>query len=97
MPINLDFIGVGILLFLIMSVQLLSFVRTVRAIKSHAASLLVSRDNAIQSGDYSLHYEKAHAILLALQKERLISLRQTLWGRLAAKLFSDKFYEIPNK
>ena len=94
MPIHLDFIGVGVLLLLVVSVQVLSHMRTVRAIKTHAQSLRMSHDQAIQSGDHSVHYEKAHIILLALQKEKLNSLQQTIIGRLCAAIVSDTFYEI---
>lgn len=97
MSIHFDLIGVGLLLTLVVGVQVLSHVRTVHAIKTHARSLLLSRDEAIQSGDYSVHYEEAHIVLLALQKEKLLSLQKTIAGRICASLLSERYYEIQNQ
>lgn len=95
MPDHIDIIGVIVLGGFILGVQLLTVIRTVKSIKSHAHTLLQLRDDAVQNGKYSIHYDKAHRLMYELQKEKLASVRHTFLGSLVAKVLTDSFYEIP--
>jgi len=94
MPFHIDFIGVIILLTLIVGTQIIVNVRTVLTIKYYARTLMKKREVAMQTGEYSLHYEQAHQIMYGLQKDRLMSVRKTIWGKIILIFLSAKFYEI---
>lgn len=95
MPFHIDLIGVAILLILIASVQVITVIRTVRSIKYHALLLLKEREEAIQKGEYSVHYAQAHDSMYGLQKDRLELITKTFWGKIISKILTNKFYEIP--
>lgn len=95
MPFHIDLIGVAILLILIASVQVITVIRTVRSIKYHAHFLLKEREEAMQNGEYSVHYEKAHQIMYGLQRDRLEHIRKSFWGKILSTIVTIKFYEIP--
>ena len=95
MPFHIDLIGVAILLILIASVQVITVIRTVRSIKYHALLLMKEREEAIQKGEYSVHYAQAHDSMYGLQKDRLELIAKSFWGKIISKILTNKFYEIP--
>ncbi|MBP6994039.1 hypothetical protein KBB12_02250 [Candidatus Woesebacteria bacterium] len=95
MPDHIDIIGVALLAMFIVGTQLISVVRTVKSVKSHAHLLLQLRDDAVQKGKYSIHYDKAHTVMYGLQREKLDAIRHTFFGAVVARVLSESFYEIP--
>ncbi len=95
MPFHIDPIGIAMLLILIASVQVITVMRTVRSIKYHAQLLLKEREEAIQKGEYSVHYAQAHDFMYGLQKDRLELIAKSFWGKIISKILTNNFYEIP--
>ena len=95
MPFHIDVIGVVLLLVLIASVQVITVIRTVRSIKYHAHWLLKEREEAIQKGEYSVHYAQAHDLMYGLQKDSLELIAKSFWGKIISKVLTNKFYETP--
>lgn len=96
MEINNHIVGLVVLLVVILGVQIIVFVRIVSSIKSRIQDLKSIRDEAIQSGRHSADFEKAFGMLDQVQREKLLAMQGTFWGKLFKDLFTGTSYEKPS-
>ncbi len=94
--INNHIVGLVILLVVILGVQIIVFVRIVSSIKSRIQDLKSIRDEAIQSGKHTEDFEKAFSMLDQVQREKLLAMRETFWGKILKHIFTGTSYEKPS-
>jgi hypothetical protein len=97
MDIRVDILGIGILLAFVGFTRLIIFVRIVRSIKRYGRRLIVLRQETVNQGKNTVHYERAHDILLLIQKEKLNRVKTSFFGKIVGMLASNKYYEISNE
>lgn len=94
MGLPFDMRGILLLLAFILLTQILITYRVIRAIQVQISQINTQKSKAMNAHVYTIHYEQAYEALLEIQKQRLIQIKSSFWGKLFGYITSQKIYEI---
>lgn len=91
---RLDILGIGMLLTFIIVTQFLIVYRSVKSIKLYVRHLMNLKQDVVKKGNDTVHYERAHDLLMAIQRQKMERIKRSFWGRIFSVIVSKRYYEI---